>query len=72
MEQLQYVVEDSTIAELLGVQNFTNDESAVLELVKNAYDAKANHVTLVFSKNQQLIIRTTKRKRILVINIDPF
>ena len=55
MEQLQYVVEDSTIAELLGVQNFTNDESAVLELVKNAYDAKAKHVTLVFSKNQLIV-----------------
>ncbi|MFR5590771.1 MAG: hypothetical protein ACLTKB_09985 [Lawsonibacter sp.] len=41
MEQLKYVIEDSTIAELLGVQNFTNDESAVLELVKNAYDAKS-------------------------------
>ena len=55
MEQLQYVVEDSTIAELLGVQNFTNDESAVLELVKNAYDAKAKHVTLEFSKNQLIV-----------------
>ena len=51
MEQLQYIIEDSTIAELLGVQNFTNDESAVLELVKNAYDAKAPSVTLEFSEN---------------------
>lgn len=48
MEQLQYIIEDSTIAELLGVQNFTNDESAVLELIKNAYDAKASAVTLTF------------------------
>lgn len=48
MEQLHYMVEDSTIAELLGVQNFTNDESAVLELVKNAYDAKASTVKLIF------------------------
>ena len=55
MEQLQYFVEDSTIAELLGVQNFTNDESAVLELVKNAYDAKATKVTLEFSKNQLIV-----------------
>lgn len=51
MERLQYVIEDSTIAELLGVQNFTNDESAVLELVKNAYDAKAPSVTLEFAEN---------------------
>lgn len=55
MEYLQYIVEDRTIAELLGVQNFTNDESAVLELVKNAYDAKALHLTLRFS-DQDLII----------------
>lgn len=44
MERLKYIVEDSTIAELLGVQNFTNKESAILELVKNAYDAQANNV----------------------------
>lgn len=55
MEYLKYIVEDRTIAELLGVQNFTTDESAVLELVKNAYDAKALHLILRFS-NQDLII----------------
>ena len=46
MEHLQYVIEDSTIAYLLGVNNFTNDESAILELVKNSYDAGALHVNL--------------------------
>ncbi|MNW32562.1 sensory histidine kinase AtoS [compost metagenome] len=55
MEELKYIIEDSTIAELLGVQNFTNDESAVLELVKNAYDARATLLTLRF-KGTQLII----------------
>ena len=35
MEQLQYIIEDKTIAYLLGTNNFTNDESAVLELVKS-------------------------------------
>lgn len=55
MEHLQYVIEDSTIAELLGVQNFTNDESAVLELVKNAYDAKALQLTLEFEGNKLTI-----------------
>ncbi len=58
MEQLQYVIEDSTIAELLGVQNFTNDESAVLELVKNSYDAKATAVTLTFSDNTLTVTDT--------------
>ena len=47
MERLKYIVEDSTIAELLGVQNFTNKESAILELVKNAYDAQANNVITI-------------------------
>lgn len=56
MENLQYVIEDRTIAELLGIQNFTNDESAVLELVKNAYDAGASMVNLDFF-DTQLVIR---------------
>ncbi|HIW72962.1 MAG TPA: ATP-binding protein [Firmicutes bacterium] len=55
MEKLSYIVEDSTIAELLGVQNFTNKESAVLELVKNAYDAHANKVLIHFEKDTLFI-----------------
>lgn len=51
MEVLKYVIEDKTIAQLLGVQNFTNDESAVLELIKNSYDAKATQVTLTFENS---------------------
>ena len=46
MEKLKYTIEDSTIAELLGVQNFTNKESAILELVKNAYDAQSKNVSI--------------------------
>lgn len=56
MERLKYIVEDSTIAELLGVQNFTNKESAILELVKNAYDAQANNVSITFSERSIVII----------------
>lgn len=56
MEQLKYIIEDSTIAELLGNQNFTNDESAVFELVKNAYDARAPLITLSFKGNQLIIV----------------
>ena len=55
MEYLQYIIEDNTIAELLGKQNFTNDESAILELVKNAYDAKALQVILEFNADQLTI-----------------
>lgn len=56
MEYLKYSIEDSTIAELLGVQNFSNDEAAVLELIKNAYDANALIVTLEFVDNRMLRI----------------
>lgn len=55
MEQLKYVIEDSTIARLLGMESFTSDEAAILELVKNAYDAKAPNVTLEFSGSQLVI-----------------
>ena len=56
MEKLQYVVEDKTIAELLGVQNFSTDESAVLELVKNAYDAQATYIKLIFEANTLMVL----------------
>jgi signal transduction histidine kinase len=56
MERLKYIVEDSTIAELLGVQNFTKKESAILELVKNAYDAQAKNVSITFSEHSIVIV----------------
>lgn len=55
MELLQYIIEDKTIAELLGVQNFSTDESAILELVKNSYDASASFIRFEF-KNDMLIV----------------
>lgn len=55
VEKLEYIIEDSTIAEVLGVQNFTNEESAVLELVKNAYDAQAKKVTIVIAVDSMII-----------------
>lgn len=56
MEKLQYVIEDKTIAELLGVQNFSTDESAILELVKNAYDARASFVKFQFENDTLTVI----------------
>ena len=56
MEKLQYIIEDKTIAELLGVQNFSTDESAVLELVKNAYDAHASFVKLIFEDSRLIVL----------------
>lgn len=52
MEELKYVIEDSTIAELLGVQNFSTDEAAILELVKNAYDANALKLKITFKNDE--------------------
>lgn len=46
MEDLQYIIDDNTIVELLGLQSFTTKESAILELVKNAYDAGAKDLAI--------------------------
>lgn len=51
MEDLKYIIDDSTIVELFGFQNFSTAESAVLELVKNAYDAKALSLRLEFKQD---------------------
>lgn len=51
MKELKYIIEDSTIIELLGRQNFTNKESAVLELVKNSYDAGAPRLDIILENN---------------------
>lgn len=55
MEILKYIVDDKTIAELLGVQNFTNKESAILELVKNSFDALSKTVEISFSDGDLFI-----------------
>ncbi len=55
MEELKYIIEDSTIAELLGAQNFTNKESAILELVKNAFDAQATELNIIFNRDELII-----------------
>lgn len=55
MEKLEYIIENSTIAKVLGEQNFTNEESAILELVKNAYDAQSLNVIIIISKGRIII-----------------
>ena len=50
-ETLKYIVEDKVLAEVLGRNNFSTKESAVLELVKNAYDAGAENLTISFKKS---------------------
>lgn len=51
MEKMQYVVEDYVLARLLGIQSFSNKESAILELVKNAFDANATTLTIIIKKD---------------------
>ena len=56
MEDLKYVIEDSAIIELLGIQSFTNKESAILELVKNSFDARATELSIKISPSSIVII----------------
>lgn len=56
MEKLKYVIDDDKIVELLGIENFTNKESAILELLKNAYDAQAENVDIQFKEDSIIII----------------
>ncbi len=60
MKKLKYEIEDSTIAELLGVQNFTNKESAILELVKNSFDAGATELKIKFLKKELILLDNGK------------
>lgn len=55
MEQVKYVVEDEVLIALLGIQNFTNKESAILELIKNAFDAGALTVNIYVYKDKMII-----------------
>lgn len=53
-DKLNYIVEDNIIAEVLGRNNFSTKESAILELIKNAYDAGASKLNLIF-KNLRIL-----------------
>ncbi len=54
-EKLNYLIEDKIISELLGNQNFTNSETAIFELVKNAYDALAENLKIEFTHKSIVI-----------------
>lgn len=56
MEKLKFFMEDRAIAELLGRQSFTNKESAVLELIKNSYDAGARSCSIIIFEDEISII----------------
>lgn len=52
MEKLQFMIEEKAIAELFGRQSFTTKESAVFELIKNAFDAGAYNCIVEIIQNQ--------------------
>lgn len=55
VENLTYTIEGKKVAEILGVQNFTTKEAAILELVKNAYDAGSKNLTIHFEADSLFI-----------------
>lgn len=48
---LQFKI-SSALKDLVGKDLITSDNVAIFELVKNSYDAYANHVVITFSKNK--------------------
>lgn len=55
MKKLQFTIEDKAIAELFGRQNFTTKESAIFELVKNAYDSGSPKCLIEITDTKVLI-----------------
>lgn len=51
-EELSFKIDNKTIIRLLGNQNFSNKNTAILELIKNAYDASANNLEIIFDKDK--------------------
>lgn len=55
MEKLSYSINDETIVELFGLQSFTNANSALLELVKNSFDAGSLYLKIIFSEDSLIL-----------------
>lgn len=55
MEQIPFSVSART-AKLIGQENFANADGAIIELVKNSYDADSNVCVVVFDKKESSII----------------
>lgn len=55
-EKIKFLIDESIIAKVLGAENFASDEAAILELIKNAYDAMAMNLTIAF-KDDKIIIK---------------
>ena len=49
-------------AKLIGLENFSNEEGAIIELVKNTYDADAKNCVLIFDLKYKRIITKEEEK----------
>lgn len=58
-DTLQFKI-SSALKDLIGKDLITSDNVAIFELVKNSYDAYANHVVITFSENKITIIDNGK------------
>lgn len=50
-DSLQFKI-SSALKDLVGKDLITSDNVAIFELVKNSYDAYANHVVITFTENK--------------------
>ena len=55
-EKINFSIDESIIAKVLGTENFSSDEAALLELIKNAYDAMATSLYISFDNDKITII----------------
>lgn len=58
MAKVSFTVSART-AKLIGQENFATAEGAIVELVKNSYDADARNCIIVFENHQELIDKPT-------------
>ena len=49
-------------AKLIGLENFSNEEGAIIELVKNTYDADSKNCVLVFDLAYKTIINELEKE----------
>lgn len=55
-------------AKLIGLENFSNEEGAIIELVKNTYDADSLNCILVFDLNYKTIQSDDGKKTVKVLD----
>lgn len=60
MELLKFTIEENAIAEILGRQFYSTQESAVFELIKNSFDAGATYCNIYIEKENIKIVDNGK------------